>query len=96
MVRPNHNSTADHKATGRRRPLDRGLALLMVLWVLTLLALMAATFTRTSRTEVNLARNAMERFQAETLADAGVDLAAAKLQPGLAAELNSEVVHLNF
>ena len=67
MAGPNHNSTAGHKATGRRRPLNRGLALLAVLWVLTLLALMAATVSRTSRTEVNLARNAMERFRAETL-----------------------------
>ncbi len=84
MAGPNHNSTAGHKATGRRRPLNRGLALLAVLWVLTLLALMAATVSRTSRTEVNLARNAMERFRAETLADAGVHLAAAKLQQPIA------------
>ncbi len=84
MVRPNHSSTADHKATGRQKRLNRGLALLAVLWILTLLALMAATFTRTSRTEVNLARNAMERFRAETLADAGVHLAAARLQQPIA------------
>jgi general secretion pathway protein K len=45
---------------------------------------MAATFTRTSRTEVNLARNAMERFQAEALADAGIHLAAARLQQPIA------------
>jgi general secretion pathway protein K len=60
------------------------MALLAVLWVLTLLALMAATFTRTSRTEVNLARNAMERFQAEALADAGIHLAVARLRQPIA------------
>ena len=36
---------------------QRGLALLSVLWVLVLLSVMAASFTRTSRTNVRLARN---------------------------------------
>ncbi len=38
------------------RDAQRGLALVTVLWVLMLLALMAAGFTRTMRLEVNLAR----------------------------------------
>ncbi len=38
------------------RGAQRGLALVTVLWVLMLLALMAAGFTRTMRLEVNLAR----------------------------------------
>ncbi len=50
----------------------RGLALVSVLWVLTLLALIAASFTRTTRTEINLARNLAENARAEALADAGV------------------------
>ena len=57
----------------------RGIALLSVLWVLTLLALMAANFTRTARTETNLARNLLENAKAEALADAGVFLATVKL-----------------
>ncbi|MFQ5773849.1 MAG: general secretion pathway protein GspK [Kiloniellaceae bacterium] len=50
----------------------RGLALISVLWVLTLLSLIAASFTRTTRTEINLARNQAENARAEALADAGV------------------------
>lgn len=43
-----------------------------VLWVLMLLALIAASFIRTTRTEVNLTRNLIENAEAEALADAGV------------------------
>lgn len=57
----------------------RGIALLAVLWVLALLALMAASFMRTTRTETSLARNLMENAKAQGLADAGVELAAARL-----------------
>ena len=53
----------------------RGLALVSVLWVLTLLSLMAASFTNTTRTEVNLARNEAESARAEAMADAGVNAA---------------------
>lgn len=79
MAGSHHSSTVGGKATRGGRLRDRGLVLLAVLWVLTLLALMAATFTRTSRTEVNLARNAMQQLQAEALADSGVHLAVARL-----------------
>ncbi len=51
---------------------SRGLALVTVLWVLVLLSLVAASFTATTRTEVNLTRNLIENAQAEALADAGV------------------------
>jgi general secretion pathway protein K len=53
----------------------RGLALVSVLWVLTMLALIAASFTRTTHSEINLARNAAENARAEALADAGVSQA---------------------
>ena len=46
----------------------RGLALVTVLWVLMLLALVAASFMRTMRTEINLARNLIESAKAEALA----------------------------
>ena len=68
---------------GRKRPTTlggrRGIALLAVLWVLTLLALMAASFMRTTRSETSLARNLIESAKAEGLADAGVELAVARL-----------------
>ncbi len=54
---------------------QRGLALVTVLWVLMLLALIAASFMRTTRTEINLTRNLIENAEAEALADAGVYLA---------------------
>lgn len=50
----------------------RGIALISVLWVLTLLSLIAASFMRTTRTEINLAYNLVENAKAEALADAGV------------------------
>jgi general secretion pathway protein K len=50
----------------------RGLALVSVLWVLTLLALIAASFVQTTRSSVNLTRNARDNSEAEALADAGV------------------------
>ncbi len=70
----NSRPALDRRFRGRR-----GIALLSVLWVLTLLALMASTFTRTARTETNLARNLLENAKAEALADAGVYLATVKL-----------------
>ena len=51
------------------RGAQRGLALVTVLWVLMLLALMAAGFTRTMRLEVNLAR----KCRGPARSDAGTD-----------------------
>ncbi len=51
---------------------SKGLALVTVLWVLVLLSLVAANFTYTARTEVNLTRNQIENAEAEALADAGI------------------------
>ena len=64
-------------ATRTSRP--RGIALISVLWVLVLMSLIAASFSFTSRTEVNLARNMVENAEAEALADAGVYRAIAGL-----------------
>lgn len=61
---------------------QRGLALVVVLWVLVLLALIAASFTYTTRTEVNLTRNLIEAARAEALADAGVNRAILGLLAG--------------
>ena len=53
----------------------RGLALVTVLWVLTLLSLIAASFSSSTRTEVKLAFNQSEAARAEALADAGLHTA---------------------
>jgi general secretion pathway protein K len=54
----------------------RGIVLVSVLWIAGLLAIMAASFASTSRTEARLARNQLENAKAEALADAGVQRAA--------------------
>ena len=73
----------------------RGLALVTVLWVLVLLALIAASFTLTTRTEVNITRNLIDNAQAEALADAGVYWAIlGLLQPGTVGVLNLLEQHL--
>ncbi len=66
-------------AARRRQTPQRGLALVTVLWVLMLLSLIAASFTRTVRTDINLTRNLIENAKAEALADAGVYRAIAGL-----------------
>ncbi len=58
---------------------QRGIALIAVLWVLILLAFLAASFSSSTRTEANLARNLVENAKAEALADAGVYRAIAGL-----------------
>lgn len=58
---------------------QRGVALIAVLWALVLLALIAATVLKESRTQSRLARNLLEAARAEALADAGVHRAMAGL-----------------
>jgi general secretion pathway protein K len=71
------------------------LALVTVLWVLVLLSLIAASFMRTSRTEVNLTRNEVENAQAEALAEAGLARALLGLLAGQRAiDLGDEVEKL--
>ena len=55
---------------------ERGLALIAVLWVTMLLAVIAASFASSARTEGRLARNMVENAKAEALADGGVYRAA--------------------
>jgi general secretion pathway protein K len=63
-------------AAWRRRLRDqRGLALVAVLWTMTLLALIAAVFMRETRTELALVRNHEGEARAEALAEAGVNRA---------------------
>src|SRR5262245_41978492 len=58
---------------------QQGMALVVTLWVLTLLSLVAAAFMADSRTTSKLARNLVENAKAEALADAGVYRAIAAL-----------------
>lgn len=51
---------------------QRGMALVVTLWILALLALVAAAFMADSRTQARLARNLVENAKAEAIADAGV------------------------
>jgi general secretion pathway protein K len=57
---------------GRRQ---RGIVLVVVLWVLALLGIIAASFSRQTRVEVRVAHNLVENAKAEALADAGVERA---------------------
>jgi general secretion pathway protein K len=51
---------------------QRGIALISVLWITTLLAVIAASFTSSARTESQLAHNTVENAKAEALADGAV------------------------
>lgn len=62
----------------RRRPTgQRGMVLVIVLWIVTLLAVMAGGFAYSMRVETRLATSAVERAQARALAEAGVAYALA-------------------
>lgn len=51
---------------------EGGIVLVIVLWAMALLAVIAGSFTTTTRSEANLARNLVENAKAEALAEAGV------------------------
>src|SRR5579863_6679421 len=58
---------------------EQGFALLLVIWVLALLAVLAASVASDSRSEAVIARNRLESAKARALADGGVALAVAGL-----------------
>lgn len=60
-----------------RRSRQRGMVLVIVLWIVTLLAVMAGSFAYSMRTETRLATSAVERSQARALAEAGIAYALA-------------------
>lgn len=62
-------------AFGRFLGSNRGMALLSVLWISVLLAVIAASFVSTSRTEARLARNQLENAKAQAIADGGLQRA---------------------
>ena len=53
-------------------PNQSGIALVIVLWVIALLAVIAVSFTTATRGQANLVRNLVENAKAEALADAGL------------------------
>lgn len=59
----------------RRLADQRGIALVAVLWIVAILALIAAVFLRETRSGLALARNLAEEAKAEALAEAGVNRA---------------------
>lgn len=79
-----------HTFTRLSRRADRGSTFLIVLSVLTLLVLLAATFTYTSRLEVRAAGNFAQAVQARFAALGGLPAAATVVldRPGLAVALN--------
>lgn len=58
---------------------ERGVALLLVIWVLAILAVLAAGFAAATRSETRLARNLLEAARARALAEAGIARATASL-----------------
>jgi general secretion pathway protein K len=54
---------------------ERGIALVLVLWILALISVLVITFTGEARTELRIARNQYETARARALADAGVSFA---------------------
>ncbi len=82
---------------GDRRPLarmgghQRGIALMLVLWVITLLTIIAVGMTATQRTEINLAANQVASAAFRAQSDAAIQFAALNLltQPPVATELEA-------
>jgi len=59
----------------RRLNNNRGIALVLVLWVLTLLSVLVGEFAQTMRTEINITRNFKEETLTYYIAKAGINLA---------------------
>ena len=59
----------------RRHQMQRGIALIIVLWILTLLMLIASSFIHAMRTEINIVGNSVTRAKLEAAANAGVQRA---------------------
>ncbi len=58
---------------------QRGIALMMVLWVMVFLTVIATEFAFSMRTEANITRNFKEEIQGYYLARAGIALALAEI-----------------
>lgn len=67
--------TRSGKNAGCAPPGSDGIALVLVLWIVTLLTVIASSFAFSSRTETLLARNQVASVRAQVLADAGIERA---------------------
>ncbi len=78
----------DCRPLARRGGRQRGIALMLVLWVITLLTIIAVGMTATQRTEINLAANQVASAAFRAQADAAIQFAALNLltQPPVATE----------
>ena len=65
-------------STGRPSP-ERGIALIMVIWVLTFLSIVLSAFAFSMRTEMRAARNFKEEAEVSALAEAGIARAVTEL-----------------
>jgi type II secretory pathway component PulK len=66
--------------TGQRRPpTDDGFVLIVVIWLIALLALFAVGFSASVRSHLRWTANSVQTAKAETIADAGVQLAVLSL-----------------
>ncbi len=77
---------------GLQLPQQRGVALIIVLWIITLLAVIAASFVQTMRTDVNVVANSLARVKSEAIADAGLQRAIYELykDPSLVSRWNTD------
>ena len=62
-----------------RRVRQRGVALVLVMWVAVLLAVVASSFIVERRTETLVMRNSLSMARAEAIADAGVQRAVCEI-----------------
>jgi general secretion pathway protein K len=94
-----HQKSIHARRLAGTRPGQRGVALVMVLWVMALLAVLAVSFTGDARTHLLLARNQHESAQARSLAEAGIALGIAALlvpSPEAPVRLDGEMRELTF
>ena len=81
----------------RRR--QKGVALIAVIWAMALLSIIAASFTLQNRTQINLARNALDNAKARAHADAGIHLAILELlapAPDISLPVNGTPVERSY
>ncbi len=64
--------TGHEGCVGRSGARESGMVLVIVLWIMTLLAVMAGSFAYSMRVETRLATGTVERAQARALAEAGI------------------------
>ena len=78
----------DSRSLAKMGGCQRGIALMLVLWVITLLTIIAVGLTATQRTEINLAANQVASASFRAQADAAIQFAALNLltQPPVATQ----------